>query len=166
MLNLEMILSCKISITELHACKSYFTSQMTPEMPSRKTIKHKKKKLALALFGDFLCDIGFFSSSMQCHYLAYLAFCWDCHFMYPSHLFWHRVFSFILSEPLKRLSLCTYWVCVIYISVLRFYNISKNSKIERILLRKYYHLMAVLMFLPALISQVIWIHKGPFCLLC
>ncbi|KAJ6904605.1 dolichol kinase [Populus alba x Populus x berolinensis] len=33
------------------------------------------------------------------------------------------------------------------------YNISKNSKIERILLRKYYHLMAVLMFLPAVILQ-------------
>ncbi|XP_050282621.1 dolichol kinase EVAN isoform X2 [Quercus robur] len=63
------------------------------------------------------------------------------------------VISFVFSEPLKRLSLCMYWVCVIYVSVLRFYNISKNSKIERILLRKYYHLMAVSMFLPALIFQ-------------
>lgn len=63
------------------------------------------------------------------------------------------VISFVFSEPLKRLSLCMYWVCVIYLSVLRFYNISKNSKIERILLRKYYHLMAVSMFLPALIFQ-------------
>ncbi|GAV62623.1 hypothetical protein CFOL_v3_06146 [Cephalotus follicularis] len=63
------------------------------------------------------------------------------------------VFAFVLSEPTKRLSLCVYWVCVIYLSVLRFYHISKNSKIERILLRKYYHLMAVSMFLPALIFQ-------------
>ncbi|BBH05012.1 phosphatidate cytidylyltransferase family protein [Prunus dulcis] len=63
------------------------------------------------------------------------------------------VLSFIFSEPLKRLSLCVYWMCVIYVSVLRFYNISKNSKIERILLRKYYHLMAVSMFMPALIFQ-------------
>ncbi|KAL6276182.1 hypothetical protein ACE6H2_019783 [Prunus campanulata] len=69
--------------------------------------------------------------------------------MHP--LLW--VLSFIFSEPLKRLSLCVYWMCVIYVSVLRFYNISKNSKIERILLRKYYHLMAVSMFLPALIFQ-------------
>lgn len=66
-----------------------------------------------------------------------------------------RILSFIFSEPYKRISLCIYWVCVIYVSVLRFYNISKNSKIERILLRKYYHLMAVSMFLPALIFQVI-----------
>ncbi len=72
------------------------------------------------------------------------------------HIFFDRVISFVFSEPLKRLSLCMYWVCVIYLSVLRFYNISKNSKIERILLRKYYHLMAVSMFLPALIFQVIW----------
>ncbi|KAI8573595.1 hypothetical protein RHMOL_Rhmol01G0289400 [Rhododendron molle] len=63
------------------------------------------------------------------------------------------VIDFVVSEPLKRLSLCIYWVAVILVSVRRFYNISKNSKIERILLRKYYHLMAVLMFLPALIFQ-------------
>ncbi|XP_068339540.1 dolichol kinase EVAN isoform X1 [Pyrus communis] len=69
--------------------------------------------------------------------------------MHP--LLW--VLSFIFSEPFKRLSLCAYWICVIFVSVLRFYNISKNSKIERILLRKYYHLMAVSMFVPALIFQ-------------
>ncbi|KAL1128754.1 hypothetical protein V6Z11_A13G269600 [Gossypium hirsutum] len=63
------------------------------------------------------------------------------------------IFQFVLSEPLKRLSLCIYWLGLIYASVLRFYNISKNSKIERILLRKYYHLLAVSMFLPALIYQ-------------
>ncbi|RDX81049.1 Dolichol kinase EVAN, partial [Mucuna pruriens] len=66
---------------------------------------------------------------------------------------WMQVLSFVFSEPSKRLSLCIYWVCIICVSVLRFYNISKNSKIERILLRKYYHLMAVSMFLPALIFQ-------------
>nr|XP_043609524.1 dolichol kinase EVAN [Erigeron canadensis] len=63
------------------------------------------------------------------------------------------VLEFVFSEPHKRLSLCVYWVAVICASVLRFYNISKNSKIERILLRKYYHLVAVLMFVPALIFQ-------------
>ncbi|XP_057954105.1 dolichol kinase EVAN isoform X2 [Malania oleifera] len=63
------------------------------------------------------------------------------------------VFMFVFSEPLKRLTLCLYWMGVTYASVMRFYNISKNSKIERILLRKYYHLMAVSMFLPALIFQ-------------
>lgn len=63
------------------------------------------------------------------------------------------VFIFVISEPIKRLSLCIYWVGVICASVLRFYNISKNSTVERILLRKYYHLMAVSMFLPALILQ-------------
>lgn len=73
-----------------------------------------------------------------------------------------RVIDFVVSEPLKRLSLCIYWVAVILVSVRRFYNISKNSKIERILLRKYYHLMAVLMFLPALIFQVFSIQSVNF----
>ncbi|KAH7542681.1 dolichol kinase EVAN [Ziziphus jujuba] len=79
---------------------------------------------------------------------SWMQFVLDFH-MHP--LLW--ILSFIFSEPYKRISLCIYWVCVIYVSVLRFYNISKNSKIERILLRKYYHLMAVSMFLPALIFQ-------------
>mgnify|MGYP004712473577 CR=1 FL=1 len=65
-----------------------------------------------------------------------------------------RVLDFVFSEPLKTLSLCTYWIALIYASVTRFYDISKNSKTERILLRKYYHLMAVVIFLPALILQV------------
>ncbi|XP_074584915.1 dolichol kinase EVAN isoform X2 [Curcuma longa] len=63
------------------------------------------------------------------------------------------VFTFVFSDPLKHLALCLYWVCVICVSVLRFYDISKHSKIERILLRKYYHLVAVLMFSPALLLQ-------------
>ncbi|XP_078148177.1 phosphatidate cytidylyltransferase family protein [Carex rostrata] len=66
-------------------------------------------------------------------------------------LFW--VISFVFTSPLERLALCSYWICVICISVLRFYKISKQSKTERILLRKYYHLVAVLMFVPALIFQ-------------
>ncbi|KAI7746279.1 hypothetical protein M8C21_024353 [Ambrosia artemisiifolia] len=76
---------------------------------------------------------------------------------FPVHPFlW--VFEFVLSEPHKRLSLCVYWVAVIFVSVLRFYKISKNSKIERILLRKYYHLVAVLMFVPALIFQPLFLN--------
>ncbi|CAM8942836.1 unnamed protein product [Rhodiola kirilowii] len=64
-----------------------------------------------------------------------------------------RIVRFVFSEPLKRLSLCFYWVSLICVAVLRFYSISKHSKVERILLRKYYHLMAVCMFLPAVIYQ-------------
>nr|XP_027085333.1 dolichol kinase EVAN-like [Coffea arabica] len=78
----------------------------------------------------------------------WMQFVHDFH-MHP--LFW--VLDFVFSEPLKTLSLCTYWIALIYASVTRFYDISKNSKTERILLRKYYHLMAVVIFVPALILQ-------------
>ncbi|CAA0813546.1 phosphatidate cytidylyltransferase family protein [Striga hermonthica] len=63
------------------------------------------------------------------------------------------VVEFVLSEPQKRLTLCIYWLVIISWCVRRFYDISKNSKTERILLRKYYHLMAVSIFVPALIFQ-------------
>nr|XP_019710994.1 dolichol kinase EVAN isoform X2 [Elaeis guineensis] len=79
---------------------------------------------------------------------AWMYFIQDFH-VHP--LLW--VFSFVFTDPLKRLALCIYWIFVICASVLRFYKISKHSKIERILLRKYYHLVAVLMFLPALLFQ-------------
>ncbi|KAJ6838265.1 dolichol kinase EVAN [Iris pallida] len=76
------------------------------------------------------------------------------HFVQDFHVYpaiW--VLNFVFTEPLKRLALCTYWISVICASVFRFYNISKHSKTERILLRKYYHLVAVLMFTPALLFQ-------------
>ncbi|KAJ0963626.1 hypothetical protein J5N97_028748 [Dioscorea zingiberensis] len=63
------------------------------------------------------------------------------------------VMIFVFTDPLKRMALCIYWISVICASVLRFYNISKQSKTERILLRKYYHLVAVLMFVPAILFQ-------------
>lgn len=69
---------------------------------------------------------------------------------FQSHpLFW--VIGFILEKPLERLLLCIYWLAVTCFAILRFYNISKNSMIERILLRKYYHLLAIIMFVPALL---------------
>ncbi|GAB2223201.1 hypothetical protein Droror1_Dr00017339 [Drosera rotundifolia] len=70
--------------------------------------------------------------------------------MHP--LLWVLVFT--CSEPLKRLPLCVYWIILILVSVHKLYSISKNSKLERILLRKYYHLLAVLMFVPALVFQL------------
>ncbi|XP_073140155.1 dolichol kinase EVAN isoform X2 [Henckelia pumila] len=60
---------------------------------------------------------------------------------------------FVFSEPLKRLTLCVYWLVIISVAVRQFYYISKNSKTERILLRKYYHLLAVSIFVPALVFQ-------------
>ncbi|KAL8515958.1 hypothetical protein ACS0TY_014601 [Phlomoides rotata] len=71
---------------------------------------------------------------------------------FHSHpLLW--VIDFVLSEPHKRLTLCLYWLLIISLSVGLCYKKSKNSKTERILLRKYYHLTAVIIFVPALIFQ-------------
>ncbi|XP_062218187.1 dolichol kinase EVAN-like isoform X2 [Phragmites australis] len=63
------------------------------------------------------------------------------------------IFNYMFTDSHERLALCAYWICVIYASVRRFYSISKQSKTERILLRKYYHLVAVLIFSPAVIFQ-------------
>lgn len=79
---------------------------------------------------------------------AWMQFVQDFH-MHP--LLW--VFTFVFSEQKKRITLCVYWTCLIFASVLWFYNISKHDSTQRILLRKYYHIVAVLMFVPALHFQ-------------
>ncbi|KAM0898532.1 hypothetical protein ACQ4PT_021861 [Festuca glaucescens] len=63
------------------------------------------------------------------------------------------ILNYMFTNSHGRLALCVYWVCVIYVSIRRFYSISKESTTERILLRKYYHLVAVLIFSPAVIFQ-------------
>ena len=107
------------------------------------------------------CSLFMISTSIPSYgtisYLSRVLFSLNFHTLrlYPTFILLYRsVLTFVFSEPLKRLSLCIYWVLLIVVSVLRFYNISRGSKVERILLRKYYHLMAVLMFLPALVLQV------------
>ncbi|KAG9441921.1 hypothetical protein H6P81_017775 [Aristolochia fimbriata] len=69
--------------------------------------------------------------------------------MHP--VIWMLCFAFKGSQD--RILLCLYWVVIICLSVVYFYNVSKSKKVERILLRKYYHLVAVAMFVPALIFQ-------------
>ncbi|XP_010520384.1 PREDICTED: dolichol kinase EVAN [Tarenaya hassleriana] len=93
----------------------------------------------------FIVSLGFIMAVVAPSWMQFV------HDFHQHPFLW--VFTFVFSEPLKRLTLCIYWVLLIIASVWRFYNISRNSKIERILLRKYYHLMAVLMFLPALVLQ-------------
>ncbi|KAF7088678.1 hypothetical protein CFC21_091759 [Triticum aestivum] len=63
------------------------------------------------------------------------------------------VLNYMFTNSDERLLLCAYWIFVICVSIRRFYSISKQSKTERILLRKYYHLVAVLIFSPAVIFQ-------------
>ncbi|MFS8016344.1 hypothetical protein Hanom_Chr15g01367481 [Helianthus anomalus] len=57
------------------------------------------------------------------------------------------VLKFVFFDPHKRLSR----VVIIYASLLWVYNISKNSKIEQLLLGIYNHLVAVSVFVPSLI---------------
>ncbi|CAN0898926.1 Dolichol kinase EVAN [Linum grandiflorum] len=111
-----------------------------PGMSSSGTMMHNGRRSLI-----FFVSLGFVMIIIM---PLWMQFVWD----FQTHPFlW--VVTFVFSEPAKRLSLCLYWVCLICVSVRRFYFISKNSKTERILLRKYYHLMAVSMFVPAAIFQ-------------
>ena len=68
----------------------------------------------------------------------------------------HRVLKYMFTNSDEPLLLCAYWIFVKCVSIRRFYSISKQSKTERILLRKYYPLVAVLIFSPAVIFQVLY----------
>ncbi|KAG9133053.1 hypothetical protein Leryth_025110 [Lithospermum erythrorhizon] len=77
---------------------------------------------------------------------SWMQFVQDFH-MHP--FLW--IIGYVFSEPAKRLLFCICWVLAISVRI--FYRISQEGKTERILLRKYYHLLAVLMFIPALLLQ-------------
>ncbi|KAI5083285.1 hypothetical protein GOP47_0003503 [Adiantum capillus-veneris] len=66
------------------------------------------------------------------------------------------VVEFVLQD-MQRLYLCGYWVCVISMSVLPFYMV-KSTKFEQIMVRKVFHLMVVVMFVPALLAQQAFLH--------
>ncbi|KAJ7569812.1 hypothetical protein O6H91_01G095600 [Diphasiastrum complanatum] len=68
------------------------------------------------------------------------------------HLFL-RILDLVLDQPLQRLTLCGYWVIVLGISLAHIYEVAKNGKTHRIIVRKYYHLVSVIMFVPALIFE-------------
>jgi hypothetical protein len=90
------------------------------------------------------------------HVKSYLYFV-DTYVLFAYLFIIHRVLNYMFTNSYGRLALCAYWICVICVSIRRFYNISKKSTTERILLRKYYHLVAVLIFSPAVIFQVIYV---------
>ncbi|XP_073102813.1 dolichol kinase EVAN isoform X3 [Elaeis guineensis] len=119
----------------------YFANSSKPEEQAAEGWKYRRIGSSVVFYASLLVISTILAPAWMYHVQ-------DFH-VHP--LLW--VFIFVFTDPLKRLALCIYWICVICASVLRFYNISKHSKIERILLRKYYHLVAVLMFLPALLFQ-------------
>ncbi|KAJ1277876.1 hypothetical protein BS78_04G036400 [Paspalum vaginatum] len=104
--------------------------------------EHKKKRIGSALFYTSLLVVLMLLVPSWTHLVQGLK-------VHP--FVW--IINYMFTDSHERLALCAYWICVIYVSVRRFYSISKQSKTERILLRKYYHLVAVLIFTPAVIFQ-------------
>ncbi|CAN1837434.1 Dolichol kinase EVAN [Linum perenne] len=78
-----------------------------PRISSSGTVMHNGRRRSLIFFAS----LGFVMIVVM---PSWMQFVWD-------------------FQPAKRLSLCLYWVFLIYVSVRRFYFISKNSKTERIL---------------------------------
>ncbi|MCO5581417.1 hypothetical protein L7F22_035301 [Adiantum nelumboides] len=66
------------------------------------------------------------------------------------------VLEFVLQDA-QRLHLCGYWICVISMSVLPFYMV-RSTQFEQIMARKVFHLMVVVMFVPALLIQQAFLH--------
>ena len=63
-----------------------------------------------------------------------------------------RVMNFVFEDK-QRYYLCGYWIFVISTAIIPLY-MAKSTKIETIMVRKFFHLMVVVMFVPALFFQV------------
>ncbi|WVZ77926.1 hypothetical protein U9M48_025720 [Paspalum notatum var. saurae] len=117
-------------------------SRMKGKQQMQAAEEHKRKRISSALFYASLLVVLMLLVPSWTHLVQGLK-------VHP--FVW--IINYMFTDSHERLALCAYWICVIYVSVRRFYSISKQSKTERILLRKYYHLVAVLIFTPAVIFQ-------------
>lgn len=61
------------------------------------------------------------------------------------------IVRYLMEEPVERVGLCVYWLLVIGLSSLLLHRMT--SKMSRIMIRKGFHIMAVVMFVPALAFQ-------------
>eukprot|EP00271_Cylindrocystis_brebissonii_P006470 TRINITY_DN19260_c0_g1_i1.p2 TRINITY_DN19260_c0_g1~~TRINITY_DN19260_c0_g1_i1.p2 ORF type:complete len:294 (+),score=36.32 TRINITY_DN19260_c0_g1_i1:1783-2664(+) len=64
-----------------------------------------------------------------------------------------RAVEHILEHASARLALCCYWLLVMLLPLRRLRRMASEKLVAHILVRKYYHLMAVAMFVPALALQ-------------
>lgn len=60
---------------------------------------------------------------------------------------------FVWRRPVPRLILCCYWIVIICSPLPHLHRISHQKLVPKILIRKYYHVMIVFMFIPALLSD-------------
>lgn len=67
----------------------------------------------------------------------------------PQHpVLW--ILRFLMNQPFQRVGLCVYWVLVIGLFL---HQMTLRKQMARIMIRKVFHIMAVVMFVPALAFQ-------------
>ncbi|KAH7295146.1 hypothetical protein KP509_27G034700 [Ceratopteris richardii] len=81
---------------------------------------------------------------------------WLQYFSVLDKFFFTWVLEFVLQD-IRRLYLCCFWAFVILMSAIPFYMV-KSTKFEQIMVRKVFHVMVVVMFIPALTSQQTFLH--------
>lgn len=60
---------------------------------------------------------------------------------------------YVLDEPGERLGLCAYWILVMGVFSVFLHQMAVKQQVARIMVRKGFHVLAVLMFVPALMFQ-------------
>ncbi|KAG0628467.1 hypothetical protein M758_1G029100 [Ceratodon purpureus] len=63
------------------------------------------------------------------------------------------ILQYMTDEPVQRWGLCVYWVVVIGIFSLVLHQMALKKQIARIMIRKGFHIMVLVMFVPALAFQ-------------
>ncbi|XP_024539538.1 dolichol kinase EVAN-like isoform X1 [Selaginella moellendorffii] len=67
------------------------------------------------------------------------------------------VVNFMLEKPLLRFGLCLYWLAALCL-LPYLYSIAKHNGAPQILVRKGYHILAVMMFVPAVLIEKEFLH--------
>eukprot|EP01133_Synstelium_polycarpum_P006244 gene6244-7236_t len=68
------------------------------------------------------------------------------------HLVFTWLIGYLLTDPMHKLALLAYWIALLAVT-LAFFTPKQGTFTPNIILRKYFHLLAIAMFLPAIIFQ-------------
>ena len=110
------------------------------EMPEKEPILESVSRAALFCFT--ILAVVFWVAPGWLHLVAGI----------PQHpVLW--ILRYMLEQPVQRFGLCAYWVLVIGLFSVFLHRMTLKKQVARIMIRKGFHIMAVVMFVPALAFQ-------------
>lgn len=139
---------------------SYFTYLLCQFSTTLFSSSHLEIQLShfIFIFSLFLFVIIYFIKELKSLYIYLFTFFSMLIFILILSIYYHKfnVFVFIISEAIikdDRIYTLCYWFCLIYL-ILYIHPTTDSMKIKNIIVRKFYHLLSVVLFVPIILKDI------------